>query len=144
MVFLELGLQDLEIRINNPLTKHYKISRNHWLQNYFLVLRIYVHHKQAGKYKMNNMNKQELTTLISQNNDCSKKTAEEAIDMFTDGIKQGLATTDEIMLIGFGKFYKQNRKAGEGRNPRTGEKIKIPASVLPKFKPGQALKNACK
>ena len=89
------------------------------------------------------MNKQELIALISQSNDCNKKTAEEAIDMFTDGIKQGIASADEITLRGFGKFYKQNRETREGYDPRTGEKIKIPASVLPRFKAGQALKNTC-
>lgn len=93
---------------------------------------------------MGNINKQALIELIANNNNCSKKTAEDAIDMFTDGIKQGLASIDEISLIGFGKFYKQNRKAREGRNPKTGEKMNIPASVAPAFKAGQALKDACK
>ena len=90
------------------------------------------------------MNKQQLIELIVENKNCSKKTAEEAIDFFTDGIKKGLASSDEISLIGFGKFYKQQRKAREGRNPKTGEKINIPASVAPAFKAGQALKDACK
>jgi DNA-binding protein HU-beta len=91
---------------------------------------------------MKNINKAELIELIAKNNTCTKKEAEDAIGMVVDGIKQGLTQADKVTLIGFGTFYKQQRKAGKGRNPRTGEEIKIPASVLPKFKAGQALKDA--
>ena len=52
-----------------------------------------------------------------------------------------MAKADKVTLIGFGTFYKLKRKAGKGRNPRTGEEIKIPAAVLPKFKAGQGLKD---
>jgi DNA-binding protein HU-beta len=93
---------------------------------------------------MKNLNKAELIALISTINKCSKKEAEDAIEMFVSGIKKGLAKADKVTLVGFGTFYKQNRKAGKGRNPRTGAEIKIPASVLPKFKAGQGLKDACK
>ena len=93
---------------------------------------------------MSNINKTQLTELIAKNNNCSKKTAEEAIDMFTRGIESGLSgAAEKITLIGFGTFYKQHRKATKGRNPRTGESLDIPASVLPKFKAGQSLKKAC-
>ena len=93
---------------------------------------------------MDNMNKSQLIELTASNNNCSKKTAEEAINMFTGGIEKGLASSEKIILTGFGTFYKQHRKAGKGRNPKTGEEINIAASVLPKFKAGQSLKKACK
>ena len=93
---------------------------------------------------MKNINKAELIELMSKASQSSKKEAESAIDMFIDGIKKGLSKADRVILIGFGTFYKQHRKAGKGRNPKTGAEIKIPASVLPKFRAGQALKNACK
>jgi DNA-binding protein HU-beta len=93
---------------------------------------------------MKNINKAELIELIAKHNPCTKKEAEAAIGMVADGIKQGLTKADQVTLIGFGTFYKQHRKAGKGRNPRTGEEIKIPASVLPKFRAGQALKDAVK
>jgi DNA-binding protein HU-beta len=93
---------------------------------------------------MENINRAALVEIMRIDNDCTKKEAESAIDMFIDGIKKGLAKADKVTLIGFGTFYKQNRAAGKGRNPRTGETIDIAASVLPKFKAGQALKDACK
>jgi len=93
------------------------------------------------------MNKAELIDLISKNCkgkcDCSKKEVICAVDMVIDGIKEGLAKADKVTLIGFGTFYKLKRKAGKGRNPKTGEEIKISASILPKFKAGKALKEAC-
>jgi len=96
---------------------------------------------------MKNMNKAELIDLMSKSCkgkcECSKKDVTCAVDMFIDGIKRGLAKADKVTLIGFGTFYKLKRKAGKGRNPRTGEEIKIPAAVLPKFKAGKALKEAC-
>jgi DNA-binding protein HU-beta len=73
-----------------------------------------------------------------------KKEAESAIDMFISGIKAGFAKAEKITLVGFGSFYKQHRQASKGRNPNTGEAIDIAAAVLPKFKAGQALKDACK
>jgi len=91
---------------------------------------------------MKNMNKSELVAAIAQHNDCSKKDAECAIEMFVGAIKHGLVKADKITLVGFGTFYKQKRKAGTGRNPRTGAAIKISASTLPKFKAGQGLKDA--
>ena len=93
---------------------------------------------------MNNVNKAAFIEIIIKENNCTKKEAESAINMFTDGIKKGLAKADKITIIGFGTFYKQHRKAGKGHNPRTGEEIKIPAAVLPKFKAGQGLKDVCK
>ena len=93
---------------------------------------------------MNNLNKAALIELIAKESKCNKKEAESAIAMFVEGIKQGLKKADKITLVGFGTFYKQKRKAGKGRNPRTGEEIKIPAVVLPKFKAGQGLKDSCK
>ena len=59
-------------------------------------------------------------------------------DAITDSLKKG----DEVRLVGFGTFIVARRAASEGRNPRTGEKIKIPASKQPKFQAGKGLKDA--
>ena len=91
---------------------------------------------------MGNINKSGLTEIISNKNKCSKKDAESVIDRFTESIKKGLVKADKITLVGFGTFYKQHRKAGKGRNPKTGAEIKISASVLPKFRAGQGLRDA--
>ena len=91
---------------------------------------------------MKNINKSELVDAIAKHNDCTKKEAESAIEMFIGAVKNGLVKADKITLVGFGTCYKQKRKAGTGRNPRTGEAIKISASTLPKFKAGQGFKDA--
>ena len=59
-----------------------------------------------------------------------------------DAITAALKQNDEVRLVGFGTFHVAQRKASEGRNPRTGEKINIPASKQPKFKAGKGLKDS--
>ena len=71
-----------------------------------------------------------------------KADAAKAVDGVFDAITDALKTGDEVRLIGFGTFVVSDRAASEGRNPRTGEKITIPASKQPKFKPGKGLKDA--
>ena len=73
----------------------------------------------------------------------TKSDATKAVDGVFKAITDALAKGDEVRLVGVGTFLVQNRKATEGRNPRTGEVIKIPASKQPKFKAGKALKEAC-
>jgi DNA-binding protein HU-beta len=85
------------------------------------------------------MNKNELIAEVAEKTDLTKAKAAEAIDAFIDVISAALSKGDEIRLVGFGTFTVVARKATEGRNPRTGAVIKIPASNKPKFKPGKAL-----
>jgi DNA-binding protein HU-beta len=86
------------------------------------------------------MNKNELIAEIADSCDLSKAKAAEVLDCTTECIAKALASGDEIRLVGFGTFTVVNRKATEGRNPRTGAVIKIAASRQPKFRAGKALK----
>lgn len=88
------------------------------------------------------VNKNELIAHVASEADLTKAEAQRAVDAFIDGVTTTLQKGDEIRLVGFGTFSITNRAATEGRNPRTGEKIKIPASKQPKFKAGKALKEA--
>ncbi len=88
------------------------------------------------------MNKNELIAEIADAADITKAKASEAVDAFINAITNSLASGDEVRLVGFGTFAVAQRKATEGRNPRTGAVIKIAASKQPKFKAGKALKDA--
>ena len=88
------------------------------------------------------MNKNELIAKISDDTDLSKADTTRAVDAVFDTITAQLSSGEEVRLVGFGTFSVSHRKATEGRNPRTGEKIHIPASKQPKFKAGKALKDA--
>ena len=88
------------------------------------------------------MNKNELIAEIADAADITKAKASEAVDAFINAITKSLASGDEVRLVGFGTFAVAQRKATEGRNPRTGAVIKIAASKQPKFKAGKALKDA--
>ena len=87
------------------------------------------------------MNKTELVAAIASKADISKKDAEKALTAFTDTVGAQLKKGDKIQLVGFGTFEVAKRAAREGRNPQTGETMKIAASKAPKFKPGKALKD---
>ena len=88
------------------------------------------------------MNKNDLVAAVSGSAGLSKADAAKAVDSVFDSITNSLKGGNDVRLVGFGTFSVANRKASEGRNPRTGEKIKIPASRQPKFKAGKALKDA--
>jgi len=88
------------------------------------------------------MNKQELVAQVAKNADLSKTKAAEAVDAVISAIKASLKKGNEVRLVGFGTFSVAKRAATTGRNPRTGEPIKIPASKQPKFKAGKDLKEA--
>lgn len=88
------------------------------------------------------MNKNDLIASLADNIDVSKADATRAVDAMLEIIEKALKKGGEVRLVGFGTFSVVKRKASEGRNPRTGEKIKIPASKQPKFKAGKALKDA--
>ena len=87
------------------------------------------------------MNKAELVAAIAQNAELSKKDAEKALKAFTDVVAEELTKGEKIQLVGFGTFEVADRPAREGRNPKTGESMKIAASKAPKFKAGKALKD---
>lgn len=88
------------------------------------------------------MNKNELVTAVASSTGLSKTDANKAIDGVFKAIADALKKGDEVRLVGFGTFNVAERAKSEGRNPRTGEKISIPASKLPKFKAGKGLKEA--
>jgi DNA-binding protein HU-beta len=87
------------------------------------------------------MNKGELISEMAKNLN-SKKEAEAALDSLLATVTQGLKKGDKITLTGFGTFKVSKRKARTGRNPRTGETIKIKARKIPQFTAGKALKTA--
>lgn len=89
------------------------------------------------------MNKQEFIDYIANQHGCTKKEAEKAIDIFTSSVINALGEGKEISLIGFGNFSVSKVVARTGRNPRTGEALKIAAYNQPKFKVGSKLKSAC-
>lgn len=74
----------------------------------------------------------------------TKKQAELVVDAFLDTIIKAMSQGEEVAITGFGTFKVVKRAAREGRNPMTGAKIQIPASVKPKFRPGKQLKEAAK
>ena len=87
------------------------------------------------------MNKTELVAAIAEKTELTKKEAEKALKAFTDIIAEELVKGEKIQLVGFGTFEDSERAEREGRNPMTGETIKIAASKTPKFKAGKALKD---
>lgn len=87
------------------------------------------------------MKKQELVAAIAQEAEISKKDAERALSAAINTISKALADGDKIQLVGFGTFEVRERAARTGKNPRTGEMIKIAASKVPAFKAGKALKD---
>lgn len=87
------------------------------------------------------MNKAELVAAMADQADLSKKDAEKALKAFTDIVAEELKKGEKIQLVGFGTFEVSERAAREGRNPQSGEPMKIPASKAPKFKAGKALKD---
>lgn len=88
------------------------------------------------------MNKNDLINRVSEEAGITKVDASKAIDSIFEAITDSLSNETDVRLVGFGTFTTARRKASEGRNPKTGEKIQIPASVVPKFKPGKTLKDA--
>lgn len=87
------------------------------------------------------MNKTELVAAIAEKAELSKKDAEKALKAFTETVAEQLKNGDKIQLVGFGTFEVSERAAREGRNPQSGEVMKIAASKAPKFKAGKALKD---
>ena len=88
------------------------------------------------------MNKAEFTSAVADDAEMSKADAGRAVDAMIEVIKKALKKGDTITLVGFGTFSVRKRAARQGRNPQTGDTIKIKASKNPAFKAGQALKDA--
>lgn len=88
------------------------------------------------------MNKNDLIGAVAEASGLSKSQASSAVESVFDSISAALKKGDEVRLVGFGTFSVAKRKASTGRNPRTGEPMKIKASNQPKFKAGKVLKDS--
>ena len=88
------------------------------------------------------MNKQDLIAAVAEAADLPKAKAGDVVDAVFEAVQKALKKKQEVRLVGFGTFSTSKRKAGKGRNPRTGEEIKIPASTTVRFKAGKNLKDA--
>jgi DNA-binding protein HU-beta len=88
------------------------------------------------------VNKNDLVSLVAERVGFSKADATKAVDGVFDAITHALKRGNEVRVVGFGTFTVSKRAASQGRNPRTGAPIKIPASKQPKFRAGKGLKDA--
>lgn len=88
------------------------------------------------------MNKSELVAQVAKDTNISKSVAEKAVNSFTSNVKKTLKKGQSVSLVGFGTWSVAKRKARTGRNPQTGDPIKIPAKKVPKFSPGKGLKDS--
>ena len=88
------------------------------------------------------MNKSELIAAVAEKASLSKKDSEAAVNATLEAITAALQDGDKVQLVGFGSFEVKKRAARTGRNPRTKEAVDIPASQVPVFKAGKALKDA--
>ncbi|TSC95339.1 MAG: DNA-binding protein HU-beta [Parcubacteria group bacterium Athens1014_10] len=90
------------------------------------------------------MNKTELCDKISEKENLPRAQANRVVELIIETIISTLKSGDEVALTGFGTFSAKNRAARQGVNPKTGEKLQIPAMTVPKFKAGKFLKDALK
>ena len=88
------------------------------------------------------MTKAELISAVAEKSNLTKKDSDKAVSAVIDAITEALVAGDKVSLVGFGTFEVKNRAARKGINPRTKEPMPIPASKLPAFKAGKALKEA--
>jgi len=88
------------------------------------------------------MTKTDLVASVAQKAEMTKKDADAAVTAIIDSITETLQKGEKIQLVGFGSFEVRERAERDGVNPQTKEKIKIPASKIPAFKAGKALKDA--
>lgn len=87
------------------------------------------------------MNKMELVAALAEKTGASKKSAEESLNALIEVVKEELSNGGKVQLVGFGTFETRKRASRKGRNPQTGEEMKIAASTVPVFKAGKALKD---
>ncbi|MDO3409599.1 HU family DNA-binding protein [Saccharibacillus sp. CPCC 101409] len=90
------------------------------------------------------MNKSDLINQVADASELGKKEATKAVDAVFEAISTALQNGEKVQLVGFGNFEIRERSARKGRNPQTGDEIEIPASKIPAFKPGKALKDGIK
>ena len=90
------------------------------------------------------MNKSDLADAVMNKIGGTKKAAEDAVETVFDTITSSLKSGNEVSVAGFGVFVAKKRAAREARNPRTGEKVHVPATTVPKFRAGKGLKDAVK
>lgn len=88
------------------------------------------------------MNKTELVSKVAEQANMTKKDTERFVNTFIDVVQDSLGQGDTVAILGFGTFLARERPAREGRNPRTGEPIQIPASKVPVFRPGRGLRGS--
>jgi DNA-binding protein HU-beta len=88
------------------------------------------------------VNKNDLIAAVAERCGMSKADVTKAVDAILDTTTEALKKNDDVRLVGFGTLTVAERAASEGRNPRTGQPIRIPASKQPRFKAGKALKDA--
>lgn len=84
----------------------------------------------------------DLIAAVAEDTELSRAKAAEVVDAVFGAIEKALKNQEEVRLVGFGTFATAERKAGTGRNPRTGEEMEIPASTTVRFKAGKGLKDA--
>ncbi len=99
---------------------------------------------EATKGGRQAMNKTELIEKIADETNASKNEAQRFFDAFTNVVESELKSGNQVQITGFGKFYVQERDARQGINPQTKQRINIPASKVPKFTAGNALKDSIK
>ena len=90
------------------------------------------------------MNKSELVKSVAEKADLSRKDATDAVDAVFSAITEALSKDEKVQVVGFGSFEVRSRAERKGRNPQTGDEIKIPATLIPAFRPGKTLKDAIK
>jgi len=88
------------------------------------------------------LKKTELIEAIAERADVPKSQAQKHFDAFEEVVSNVLKSGDEVQITGFGKFYVREQKARDGRNPQTGEKMRIPAQKVPSFSAGNSLKES--
>jgi nucleoid DNA-binding protein len=88
------------------------------------------------------LKKTELIEAIATRADVPKSQAQKHFDAFEEVVTDALKGGDEVQITGFGKFYVREQKARDGRNPQTGEKMRIPAGTIPAFSAGNSLKES--
>lgn len=90
------------------------------------------------------MNKTELIAALAEKAEVSKKDAEKVLNAFVETVQDAVKADDKVQLVGFGTFESKARAARDGKNPQTGEAIKIAACKVPAFKAGKAFKDLLK
>ena len=98
--------------------------------------------QRTGQHLVDRRDRHDLIAAVAASTNLTKTDAANAVDAILTVVTKSLKKKEKVLLVGFGTFQVSRRKAGEGRNPQTGEKLKIPAANVPRFKASKALKDA--